>query len=477
MTVESARRAVRYQGVPQRPVRARGLAKVEQVVRLDPGDLLQVCWDTADLRLLAHGGALQHRADSARGWLLTLPDGTEHRAPDAGAVPAELGELVRAYTGGRPLHPVLRIGGHRHRTVLLDRRRRPLARLDRTEATAQLLGTGQVSGWDRTELRLLRGKRRLLRELDGRLRAQGLAPGTGDPVPGFRPPEPPAPRPGSAGAALTAYLRAQCAQLLALDGAVRRDEADSVHRMRVCARRLRSALAAGRRWLRRDDGVSEELRWLGRVLGVARDAETTGERLVAAAGDGPSAGLLAEAFRERYARAAAEVREVQQSERYFALLAAVERLAAEPPLRRRAERGGRHGRAELERLLRREQRRTGRRLDAALALPPGPERDEALHAARKAAKRGRYAAELAGADRLASRLHGLQQTLGAYQDAVVAERLLPELAAAPGLPARAAFDYGRLYAAQRPLAEAALADTPEAWRRARKHKLCVPGAG
>lgn len=47
---------------------------------------------------------------------------------------------------------------------------------------------------------------------------------------------------GSAGAVVLDYLRQQAARLQALDPLVRADEPDSVHQMRVTARRLRSTL-------------------------------------------------------------------------------------------------------------------------------------------------------------------------------------------------------------------------------------------
>ncbi|MGF1432197.1 CHAD domain-containing protein [Kitasatospora sp. LaBMicrA B282] len=284
--------------------------------------------------------------------------------------------------------------------------------------------------------------------------------------------------PGSAGAALAGYLRTQSAELLALDSAVRRDEPDSVHRMRVCCRRLRSALTAGQRLLHagRVGALAEELRWLGQVLGTARDAEATGERLAAGCAALPAAAdpqrlaeLVAARFRRRYAEAYRQVGEVLDGERYLGLLDEVARLADRPPLRGRARRG----RAELERLLRGEQRRTDRRMRAALAQPVGPARDEALHAARKAAKRARFTAELAGpgAAGLARRMRALQEALGGYQDAITAEHLLPVLAAQAQSEGEPAFGYGVLFAAQRPTAAAALADAAPAWRRARRRGL------
>ena len=55
------------------------------------------------------------------------------------------------------------------------------------------------------------------------------------------------PAPGSVAAVLGDLVRSQLDALLALDGAVRRDEPDSVHQMRVAARRLRGTLRTHRR--------------------------------------------------------------------------------------------------------------------------------------------------------------------------------------------------------------------------------------
>ncbi|WP_280689399.1 CHAD domain-containing protein [Kitasatospora sp. GAS204B] len=483
---ESART---YQGVPAAPLRRGALPKVAEIVDGEAEETVLVCHDTPDLRLLAHGRTLSGPDPD---WRLTLPDGTERHAPPGAAVPVELADQLRAYAGGRTPRPVLRLRIRRSRTLLRDRAGRTLAELDRTETLAQPLsanpGPGRLAGWTGTEVRLVHGRPRLLAVLDAQLRAQGLAsaPG-GTPTDllaragvrrtGAGPARKPAA--GTAGAALAGYLRTQCAELLALDAAVRRDEPDAVHRMRVCCRRLRSALTAGQKLLRgsRAGRTADELRWLGQVLGLARDAEATGERLAEACAQLPSAAApqqlaaeLAARFRRRYAAAYRQVREVLDSERYFQLLDAVRWIADRPPLRRRA----RHGRGELERLLRREQRRVDRRMRLALARPVGPGRDEALHAARKAAKRARYTAELAGpipAARLARRMRALQEALGGYQDAVLAEQLLPELAAEAHAEGENTFGYGVLHAAQRPAAAAALAAAGPAWRRARKRRL------
>lgn len=275
------------------------------------------------------------------------------------------------------------------------------------------------------------------------------------------------PHDGSIGGALTAYLRGQVVELAELDAAVRADAPDAVHRMRVCVRRLRSALTAHRRLLRRPrtDPLAEELRLLGQVLGHARDAEVLGQRLSAqAAVLAPQAhpeelaARIRDRFEHRYAAAHRAVVRTLDSERYGDLLDALTATADRPPLRGRAARG----RAEAKRVLRRERRRALGRARAALDRPPGPDRDGELHRARKAAKRARYTAEsvlpLTGAAgaRCVERMKRLQQALGRYQDGVVAEQAVLTLAADARAHGEDTFGYGLLFAAQRPDADTGL---------------------
>ncbi|WP_042402555.1 CYTH and CHAD domain-containing protein [Streptacidiphilus carbonis] len=288
---------------------------------------------------------------------------------------------------------------------------------------------------------------------------------------------------GTVGAAVTALLRAQVQQLIALDPAVRADEADAVHQMRVAVRRLRSTLRTHRRLLAEEPGraLAEELRWLGAVLGEARDREVLGARLGAEIGRLPAAecpGPVRERidswasaeYRRSWKRAVATL----DGPRYFTLLDGLEELAARPPLRGRARRGAV---AEFRRIARREQRRVTARADAAAAAPAGSQRDQALHATRKAAKRARYAAEGARpavgkpAKRMAKAMKRLQQLLGERQDALLACSALPELAAVAHRAGEEGFGYGVLYAGQR----AAVAEVdrrfPACRRKAAKRRL------
>src|SRR6185437_2567651 len=78
-----------------------------------------------------------------------------------------------------------------------------------------------------------------------------------------------------AGQVVQAYLRSPADTLKSLDPMVRRDEPDSVHKMRVTPRRLRSTLQAFGKVIPRSRtaGLVGELRWLGEVLGESRDIE------------------------------------------------------------------------------------------------------------------------------------------------------------------------------------------------------------
>jgi CHAD domain-containing protein len=99
--------------------------------------------------------------------------------------------------------------------------------------------------------------------------------------------------------------------------------------------------------------------------------------------------------------------------------------------------------------------------------PAGPQRDTALHEARKAAKRARYAGEGAEAvlgrpaRRFARRMRSAQELLGARQDALLACGALPRLAAEAHAAGEPGFGYGVLYAAQRAAVERCDAGLPE----------------
>ncbi|KIF04095.1 metal-binding protein, partial [Streptomyces sp. RSD-27] len=77
-------------------------------------------------------------------------------------------------------------------------------------------------------------------------------------------------------------------------------------------------------------------------------------------------------------------------ERYLLLLDSLDALLDAPPLRKAA---ARPAAKPLRKAALRDWERLADRVAAALGLDPGEERDRALHEARKAAKRARYAAD------------------------------------------------------------------------------------
>jgi CHAD domain-containing protein len=290
-----------------------------------------------------------------------------------------------------------------------------------------------------------------------------------------------------AGEVVLAYLDAKIARLAALDLAVRRDKPDAVHQMRVTVRRLRAVLQAYPGILREPDTrhLLAELKWLGEVLGAARDAEVLAGHLRSALAAvptelvlGPAQARISVHFAPVEASARRELLEALDSERYHELRADLTRLLDSPPLTSEA--------AEpavglLPRAARRAARRANRRMRRARNAPAGRPRDVALHETRKAAKRARYAAEVAGpalgkkrgrrAGRFAKRMKNVQGVLGDHQDAVLARAAARDIGVRAHLAGENAFSFGLLHERAHHQARAAEDQARRAWRRAWKSRL------
>ena len=437
-------------------------------------------YDTDDLRLLRHGITLRRRrGGSDSGWHLKLPVGgdarREIRRPLGRAgqpVPEELARLVRVYTRGRELRPVAKINTRRQVTTLVDAAGDSLAEIAADDISAETLGAAtEISQWNEVEVELTGGDRGLLRDTDAWLRREGLRPSArtakleralagplaeqerraaGDGRRG----QPPA---GSAGAVVLDYLRQQTARLQALDPLVRSDEPDSVHQMRVTARRLRSTLQSFGHVIPRPATTElvAGLKWLGVVLGEARDAEVLASRLDRNLRETPAEQVLGPVLARvqgHFAPVHAAAREAAlaalDSERYFALLDALDELLDSPPLTGAA---AQPAGLMLPGEARRAYRRTARRMRRARHAHPGMDADVAYHEARKAAKRARYAGEAVSpalgkqARRFTKQMKQVQTVLGDHQDAVVARGVDRELGVSAHLAGENAFSYGLLY--------------------------------
>jgi CHAD domain-containing protein len=280
-----------------------------------------------------------------------------------------------------------------------------------------------------------------------------------------------------AGDVVLAHVRGQVDQVRAQDLPVRLDAPDAVHKMRVATRRLRSALSTFAPLFDLDvvRPLRGELKWLAGELGAARDAEVMRERVRTAvdaetAGTAASAGAdaaqaeLDTAYRTAHDRVLAEL----DGDRYHQLLLSLCALVESPPLRKAAK--ARAGKA-LPPLVARSYKRVRRYVDRAGALPRGPERDELLHDARKAAKQARYAGEsvaaVFGKDAavFAAAMEAVQETLGEHQDSILTRERLHALALqAPS--SEVAFLYGRLHAREEYRGEDMQARFEAAWQAA-----------
>ena len=452
-------------------------------------------YDTGDLRLIRAGITLRRRRGGHdAGWHLKLPVGPgtrrEIRLPlgrAGGRVPRELAELVRVHTRGEPLQPIARLTTRRQRLILLDESGASLAEVAEDDVSARTLGGPTTeSRWHEVEVELTGGGRRLLKAADELLRRDGLRPAgrsakleraLGGRLPG--PASEPELTPSApAGQVVLAYLRAQTGKLTSLDPMVRGNEPDSVHQMRVATRRLRSTLRSFGMIIDRSgtQRLGGELKWLGDVLGEARDAEVLTERLGAKLCRMPAEqviGPVQARVQGHFAPARAAARDAVlaalDSRRYFSLLDELDRLAAEPPLTRRAARPAAD---VLPAAVRRAYRKTARRMRRARRAAAGPPRDAALHEVRKAAKQARYAGEAVTpaigtkARRFTGRMKKLQSVLGDHQDTVIARQVERELGMSAHLAGENAFSYGLLSGRDACDRERLQAQAYRAWKQA-----------
>lgn len=465
-----------------------GTAAIAAVTDQGTVDLDAVYYDTPDQRLAADGLTLRRRTGGAdAGWHLKLPVAPGVRdeigAPLSDTVPADLAALLRSRIRDTALEPQVRLRSSRKVSHLLDAGGDLLAELSTDTVRAERAGA--AAAWTEVEVELADGvDPALLDAVEKTFRKAGLrvsdtpsklARALDETGAGPEPRPAPGPPKGTAGAHVLAYLREQRDTLVTLDPAVRRDLPDSVHSMRVAVRRTRRAFKTYRKVLDRaaTDPLGEELKWLGAELGVDRDREVLLERLRTQVrelpGDlvaGPVRGRLRTWNNARRSASRRRVLAALDSARYTALLDSLDALLADPPLRKAATRPAE---SVLPKALVHDYDRLADRVAHALDLPAGHERDLALHEARKAAKRARYAAEAAvpalgkPAERQAKAMKAVQTLLGDHQDSVVAREALRGLADQAAAAGESAFTWGVLYAREEALAQSQERELPGVW--------------
>ncbi|CAM5738782.1 CHAD domain-containing protein [Streptomyces badius] len=414
----------------------------------------------------------------------------EIHEPLSDTLPASLAALLRSRVRHAEIAPVVRLLSSRDVHQLLAEDGTLLAEVSVDTVLAERLageGSGTSAAWTEIEVELADdGDPAVLDAVEKRLRKAGVRPAESssklaralaETTPGGGGDEHPE-APSTAGDHVLAYVREQIATIVRLDPAVRRDLPDSVHKMRVATRRLRSTFKTHRKILDREvtDPLGAELKWLAAELGLDRDQEVLDERigsrveaLPAALTLGPVRGRLRAWSAARRSGSRRRIIDVLDGQRYLDLLEALDALVADPPLRPAARKAP--GKA-LPRAVLKDYEKLARRMDRALERPPGPERDTAMHEARKAAKRARYAGESARpalgkpAKRFAKRVKAVQSVLGGHQDSVVAREALRTLAIQSHAAGETAFTWGLLYGQEEAAAEARERELPEVWARA-----------
>jgi len=428
---------------------------------IEPRLFVSTYHDTAEHRLARRGVTLRHRLENGKGlWQLKLPAGVsrlELEAPGGPAAPpSELLTLLAGHLRGVPLTPIARL-----------RTRREGVRADGAEIvhdTVAVLDHQRVTrSFDELEVELLDGDERTLRRIEKALRRAGAGDGESRPKVfqaldlDFHPEAPEPPEDASSSATLAARLREQGERVLLHDPGTRLGtDAEELHQLRVATRRLRAFLRAGSELLDPEwsEPLREELRWLGSALGPVRDLDVLLEHLsgeVESLGDdAPEGRKLLRALERERRTARRTLLAALDSERYFALLDALEgpvaTIADEP---------------SLEQIHAAEHRRLRKAIQA--LGPDSP--DGELHAARIKVKRARYAAELVGKPAYVKAAKFLQDVLGEHQDAVVAGERLRALAVR--LPA-GAVAAGRLIERERERGRRGRDEWEAAWKRLAK---------
>jgi CHAD domain-containing protein len=461
------------------------LDPVQTLERVGEVDLDATYYDTPDLVLLRAGVTLRRRTGGDdEGWHLKLPVGTpgareEVRAPLGDASdppPTDLIELVSGWTGHVAVAPVARLRTTRTTWRAIGADGHVLAELadDRVVGLPAQLDAEQRR-WREWEVELVDGDSALLDEVERLFAAAGVtrsdvqrkvAHVLGEPAPG---PTPPAPtKSGPARLLLDAWLRDQVHEIEMHDPVARRGGPGGVHRIRQACRRLRAALATYRPLLdrARTDPLREELRWLARSLGQARDDEVVLTRIGTRLGeeDGPNAAVDRRRL-ERFAIARAvqdqaAVSVILGSDRYLDLRRSLEDLVADPPSTAEADALARD---VLPRRVRKEWKRLRRR-----------RKGGDPHEIRKAAKRLRYAYELlepawgkrAARPRKAAR--EMTRVLGDRQDGIAARAWLVALAAEATRDGEGSFSFGRLHALEEQREVELLDEAERAWKALKK---------
>jgi len=409
-------------------------------------------FDTADGVLGRAEIVLARRVEGGRG-IWRLRAGSHRIEGGRGERPPRsiTGALRAVLAGGASLEPVAKLRTRR-RSVVVEDEAGPSARVV-DDSVSVLNGRRVAESFRELEVAPLNGGAAAA-EVSKRLRSAGATRSRRSRLERLTAAE----APPSALPELSAALLEQHAQTVRHDLALRLGGDDEdVHKLRVAIRRSRAYLRVARPLLDAEwsEGLRQELGWAGRELGAVRDLDVMLAGLRAQLEQLDQTDCLA--FRPllrrltaQRTRARAKLSRILDDRRYLAAVSSLREAALEPHVSGSA--------GSLDVLARHEVRRLLRRA----AKVDGKERDAELHALRIRAKRARYAAELLegkSAARFVERAKELQDLLGGYQDAVVAEARLRALPKEGDDPA-AVLVAGRLVELERATKRDARAELP-----------------
>lgn len=408
------------------------------------------------------------------GWHLKLPgEGSRTEITvesPAGAPPRELTALLLGVRRGQRLIARARLSTTRHSQLLRDSGRRTLVEVADDLVHAETLGEiHRVTDWREVEVELAPGAdEQLLADIGQALIASSATPSQNTSkfaraMGRMTQPE----RRSDLAGLVDDYLQTQHVAIVAGDVGLRRGS-NLIHPTRVGIRRLRSTLLVFGALFdaRRVQRLEAELVWYAGLLGGVRDLDVQSKRLAEHVAALPDHQIVGSVARELTAALSAEraaawrkLRRAMNGSRYRALLTELHGWRTDPPFTAAGEQAPKR----VADFIAAAEQTLQKRLAKAVKQQTD---DELFHRARKAAKRYRYANELAepvlggSAHQAVEETKDLQTLLGEHQDSVVSAELLRRL----GVEARNGFTYGVLLTQQQQISAQTRAAVSQATR-------------